>query len=249
MLLGSSGSLIVTVNEQAVANDSQPAGRAFAPDSELIRFPLARGRNRILVLSRQGIGRWSFGVQVARSPINAGATLAEKAATRPGPEDLRRFAMQHDGDPRRGEALFFDPWGLGCGRCHSVGGRGSARIGPDLTGLALKYDRAELIRSVLEPSSRIAVGYQPVVVSTHDGRVHSGIVRAETDDAIDLADAEAKIFSISKRDIDVRRAGGVSIMPARIAESLYPAEFADLISYLASLKQPTLAPAPPVRRP
>jgi putative heme-binding domain-containing protein len=253
MLLGSSGTLIVTVNEQVVSDDPHPAGRAYAPETELIRFHLNRGGNRILVLSRQGIGRWAFGVQVARSPINAGATLAWGAQTQPGSKDLRRFAMQHDGDQRRGEALFFDPRGPGCGRCHSVGGRGSATIGPDLTGLALKYDRAELIRSVLEPSSRIAVGYQPVVVATHDGRVYTGIVHAETDDTIELADSEAKISRISKPDIDVRRAGGASIMPARIAESLSPAEFADLISYLASLKQPpTMArstPMPPAQRP
>jgi putative heme-binding domain-containing protein len=152
--------------------------------------------------------------------------------------------MQHDGDARRGEAMFFDPRGLACGQCHSAGGRGTATIGPDLTGLALKYDRAELIRSVLEPSNRIAVGYQPVVVSTRDGRVHTGIVRAETDDAVELADAEARTTRISKRDIDVRRAGGVSIMPARVAESLSAAEFADLISYLGSLKQPTARPTP-----
>ena len=209
-----------------------------------MRFRLARGRNRILVQSRQGIGRWAFGVQVARSPDIGGTAVARAAATRPGAEDLRRFAMQHEGDALRGEALFFDPRGLGCVQCHSAGGRGTATIGPDLTGLALKYDRAELIRSVLEPSNRIAVGYQPVVVSTHDGRVHTGVVRAETDDAVELADAEAKTTRIPKRDIDVRRAGGVSIMPARAAESLSAAEFADLISYLGSLKQPPARPTP-----
>ena len=208
MLLGSSGTLIVTVNEQVVADDAEPAGRAYAPDAELVRFRLARGRNRILVLSRQGIGRWAFGVQVARSPALAGTDVAGASPPRRTTEDLRRFAMQHDGDPRRGEERFFDPGGIGCGRCHSAGGRGTATVGPDLTGLALKYDRAELIRSVLEPSSRIAVGYQPVIVATHDGRVLTGVVRAETDDAIELADAEAKTTRIPKRDIEVRRTGG-----------------------------------------
>jgi putative heme-binding domain-containing protein len=169
-------------------------------------------------------------------------TLAGTAAPRPGAEDLRRFAMTHEGDARKGEALFFDPRGAGCGQCHAAGGRGSATIGPDLTGLALKYDRAELIRSVLEPSSRIAVGYQPVVVATRDGQVHSGIIHSETTDAVELADAEARITRVPKRDIDVRRTGSTSIMPTRIADSLSPAEFADLISYLASLKQPPARP-------
>ena len=194
--MGSSGPLIVTVNEQAVANDALVAGRADVPDAELLRFHLARGRNRILVQSRQGIGPWSFGVQVARSPTNPGhLAAAGTGRARVTADDLRRFAMAHEGDARRGEAIFFDPRGIGCGRCHSAGGRGTATIGPDLTGLALQYDRAELIRSVLEPSSRIADGYQPVVVATHDGRVLSGVVRAETDGAIELIDADAKIHS------------------------------------------------------
>ncbi len=66
-------------------------------------------------------------------------------------------------------------------------------IGPDLTGLAAKYDRAEVIRSVLEPSNRIATGYQPVIVATRDGKVETGVVRSETDTTLELADSEAKI--------------------------------------------------------
>ena len=199
MLLGSSGTLIVTVNEQVVLEDSQPAGRAYAPDAELVRVPLVRGRNRILVQSRQGIGRWAFSVQVARGSSHP-ARRTRRGPPRAGPgraSSLRHAARRSD--PRRGGALFFDPRGIGCGRCHSAGGRGSATIGPDLTSVALKYDRAELIRSVLEPSSRIAVGYQPVVVATHDGRVHSGIVHTETADMIDLDDAEARITRVPKK--------------------------------------------------
>ena len=113
-------------------------------------------------------------------------------------DELRRFAMERSGDPARGEALFFDPKGVGCVQCHSVGGRGTSTIGPDLTGLASKYDRAELIRSVLEPSSRIAIGYQPVIVATREGKVHSGVVRAETEAVLELADSDAKITRIPK---------------------------------------------------
>ena len=235
MLLGSSGTLIVTVNERVVLDARHPEGRPYSADADLVRFPLAKGRNRILVLTRQGIGRWAFGVQVARGLAKAETALARAEA-------LRAFATQHKGDPSRGEALFFNPRRLDCARCHAANGRGTAAIGPDLTGIARKYDRDELIRSVLEPSRRIAVGYQPVVVSTRDGRVISGIVRAETDDLLELADAGAKTTRIPKRDIELRRTGGPSIMPAHAAESLSPAEFADLISFLSSLKQPPTRP-------
>src|SRR5262249_33480101 len=131
---------------------------------------------------------------------------------------MRRFAMSHEGDPRQGKAIFFDPRGAGCARCHSAGGQGTATIGPDLTGLALNYDRAELIRPVLEPSSRIATGYQPVIVATRDGQVVTGVVHAETEDRLELADTEAHITPILKRDIQVRRVGEVSIMPAHPVE-------------------------------
>ncbi len=187
------------------------------------------------MLSRQGIGAWCFGVQIAVLETNA--IVANHNPDHGGADQLRRFAMEQSGDAARGESLFFDPRGLNCVQCHSVGGRGTSTIGPDLTGLALKYDRAELIRSVLEPSSRIAIGYQPVVVATRDGKVHSGVVRAETQAELELADSDAKITRIPKSKIQERRVGDVSIMPARLVETLSPVEFADLISFLSSLKR------------
>jgi putative heme-binding domain-containing protein len=242
MLVGSSGTLIVTVNERIVSEFSSLGGRAYAPDSDRVRFHLARGRNRILVVSRQGVGRWGFGIQVARSSLGAGAEIARKPAAKL--DDLRRVALRHEGDPRRGAQLFFEARGLGCARCHAAGGRGSSAIGPDLTGLASKYDRAELIRSVLEPSSRIATGYRPAIVAMRDGKVFTGVVRAETADWLELADSEAKVTRVARRDISERRLGDVSIMPELSPQSLSQTEFSDLISFLASLKGPS-RPAPP----
>ncbi len=146
--------------------------------------------------------------------------------------------LEHDGDAKRGEAIFFDPKGVGCAQCHSAAGRGTAAIGPDLTGLAAKYDRAEIIRSVLDPSNRIATGYQPVIVATRDGKVETGVVRSETDSSLELADSDARITRIPKADIEVRRVGNVSVMPVKLVEALSPSDFADLISFLMSLKNP-----------
>src|SRR5262249_31576525 len=154
------------------------------------------------------------------------------------------YALVRDGDPARGRALFFDPKGIGCVKCHSAGGAGTANVGPDLTGLSLKYDRAEIIRSVLEPSSRIATGDQPVLVARTDGRVVTGLLRAETDDHLDLIDSDARTTRVNKSEIDERRVGDVSLMPTGLVDTLSRGEFADLIAYLRSLK----ASAPPARR-
>ncbi len=231
--LGSSGSLIVTVNEKLVHQYADSGGRAFDADSECVKIEVATGRNRILLLSRQGIGPWCYSVQLAMLSRNA-------TAQRPAPSrisELRRYAMETAGDPRKGERLFFDVNGAGCVQCHAVGARGTSTIGPNLAGLALTYDRAELIRSVLEPSSRIAPGHQSVVLATRAGKVMTGLIRADTDQEVVLADSEAKITRIPKAEIAQRRSSDVSIMPARAAQSLTPQEFADLIGYLASLKE------------
>jgi putative heme-binding domain-containing protein len=136
-----------------------------------------------------------------------------------------------------GEALFFDAKRAGCAECHAIGARGTSTIGPNLAGVALTYNRAELIRSVLEPSSRIAPGYQTSVVATRDGKVITGLIRAESDHELVLASSDAKTTHIAKPEIIERRSSNVSIMPPAPIETFSPQEFADLIGYLASMKE------------
>jgi putative heme-binding domain-containing protein len=245
LLLGSSGSILVTVNEVVAFDYDNLAGRTLLADGDLLRVALKKGTNRILVKSRQGIGSWAFSAQ-----LSLPTSLIFAAAKRTSDvEALRAFALSHEGDPRSGEALFFDIKGVGCAKCHSAAGRGQANIGPDLTGLALKYDKTEIVRSVLEPSSRIATGYQPVILGTRDGRVHTGLVRTETDAYVEIADSEAKVMRVPKASIEDRRAGYHSVMPANLVEPLSVVEFADLVSFLSSLRAAPVASVRSTARP
>ncbi|WP_169972648.1 HEAT repeat domain-containing protein [Tautonia rosea] len=234
LLFGSSGSMIVELNGGPILEVSEYAGRPYSPDSERVRVRLRKGSNRLVMRVRQGIGTWAFGVQVSEP----GQTLLAREESGAGIEGLRAFALEHEGDARRGETLFFAGDGIGCVKCHAADGKGDSDIGPDLTGLAAKYDRAEIIRSILEPSDRIATGYQPVLVATDDGRVLAGLVREESASELVLADAEAKITRVAKNQIEERRLGQVSIMPEGLVDSLKAEEFADLVAYLMSLKAP-----------
>jgi putative heme-binding domain-containing protein len=243
LMVGSSGPIVVTINERPAHQFTGIAGRSFQPDSDLARISLQKGRNRILVVSRQGVGKWCFSVQIGRLAPGAQRPVTALAAT----EVLRRFAMEHRGESARGEELFFGPRGAGCAQCHSAGGRGTSTIGPDLTGLASKYDRAEVIRSVLEPSNRIATGFQPVVLATRDGKVETGVIRAENEQMIEIAGSDAKIMRIPKKDIETRRIGDVSVMPTGLVETLSPTDFADLVSYLLSLRQVASSTRPAAR--
>ncbi len=232
LLIGSSGSLTVSLNDRVILDYANFAGRPFATDSDRLRVSLKKGRNRLLVRTRQGIGSWSFSVQVSEPSL---AVLAAESGVASLAE-LREFALTHDGDPAKGRSIFFDAKGIGCVKCHAIGAVGTAAVGPDLTGLALKYDRAEIIRSVLEPSNRIANGFQPVIVATTDGRVTSGLVRFEDADHLDLIDADAKVRRIVKSAIEERRSGEVSLMPTGLVDTLLKQDFADLIAFLMSLK-------------
>jgi len=239
LLVGSSGRVTVTVNERVALAYENLAGRAYSPDSDLVRVDLKKGTNRVLVVTRQGDRRLVVQRPGLR-PVIRPARL--RARGEPG-ERLQAFALAHDGDPRSGESLFFDPKGIGCVKCHSAGGRGTASVGPDLTGLALKYDRAEIIRSVIDPSNRIATGYQPVLLAMTDGSVVTGLIKSETDSSIELIDAEARTTRVAKSQVDERRIGDVSLMPKGQVDTLSPVEFADLVSYLRSLKS---APGTPL---
>ena len=232
LLVGSSGPIVVRVNDRVVMDRRDFSARPYSPNSDLARITLRRGANRFLIQTRQGDAPWSFGVQVSDA---SGATFAGGSGSA-GVEGLRAFALSHSGDARNGETLFLDPKGVGCVRCHSVGDPTRAQLGPDLTGLAAKYDKAEIVRSVLEPSSRIATGYQPLVVARRDGTVATGLLRQETDDHLELIDADGKTIRVPAREIESRKVGDVSMMPAGLADALSPVEFADLISYLMSLK-------------
>ncbi len=147
----------------------------------------------------------------------------------------RDFATSHAGNPDRGHQIFADIKGVGCIKCHAVGGVG-AKIGPDLAGIGTRYPRAELIRSVLEPSNRVAAGYQVTTLATDSGKIYSGIVKTDSQDVVELIDVEGRVISIPIDEIDERRPSNLSLMPSGLKDGLTPESFADVIAYLESLK-------------
>jgi putative heme-binding domain-containing protein len=152
-------------------------------------------------------------------------------------EAYARFALADRGDAARGRAVFEDARGAGCNRCHRVRGSG-AEVGPDLSNIGGKYAREHLIESVLEPSRQIVEGYRPTIVALEDGRVVTGLLKAETSDRLTLVDAVAREWVIAKAEVVERAYAGVSIMPDGQSAGLTLAQFADLIAYLESLRDP-----------
>jgi putative heme-binding domain-containing protein len=164
-------------------------------------------------------------------------SVAVRSAADDGPAraEYAREALGGRGDRDRGRAIFADAAGAACIRCHRVGKEGGD-AGPDLSDIGGKFGREHLVESVLEPSRQIVEGYRPTVIATNDGLTSTGLVKAETADELTLVDAEARARVIRKPDIDERAFADISIMPEGLAARLSPAQFADLIAYLESLR-------------
>jgi hypothetical protein len=86
------------------------------------------------------------------------------------------------------------------------------------------------------------------VVTTADGRVYSGIVQDENDNAITLRTLNDTIV-LAKSDIDQRELSDLSLMPDKLLDQMSFEEVRDLIAYLASPVQvPPGGPSAPIDR-
>ncbi|HEV3165065.1 MAG TPA: HEAT repeat domain-containing protein [Isosphaeraceae bacterium] len=233
--VGSDDTLTVWINGKQVYDFEE--SRSFEAEKDRIDVSLAKGLNRILVKCGNHGGVWKFALAVTAPTDYAFLKTPSGASAGFDPEAYRATALKGQGKPTRGRTLFNDPKGIGCIKCHSIGGQGGT-IGPELSSVGTKYSRDELITSVLNPSAKISSGYESVTVATADGRVLTGIVKSDTPEALELDDADAKRVRIPKDMIEERKPSNISIMPNGLAEGLSAQDFADLMAYLETLKQP-----------
>ncbi len=152
--------------------------------------------------------------------------------------EYRIHALRNEGNPERGRVLFNDPRTL-CFQCHTVGGNGG-KAGPDLYAAGDKFSRSDLIVSVLDPSATIMMGYSTTVLLTQGGEQIEGVLRSVSDSELVLMGVGNVQTRIRLEDIKERLTSPTSLMPAGLQTGLSVAEFADLIAYLESLKQPNM---------
>ncbi|OYP37106.1 PVC-type heme-binding CxxCH protein [Rhodopirellula sp. MGV] len=121
-----------------------------------------------------------------------------------------------------------------CGKCHKLFGVGGD-IGPDITG-ANRSKLDYLLENILEPNSLIGKAYQVKNFLLADGRVVSGIVKSENDDAVTVQTA-TEVVVISQDDIEQDKLSNVSLMPSGQLQPMIPVQVRDLFKYLMSTSQ------------
>jgi putative membrane-bound dehydrogenase-like protein len=229
-LCGADDTFTLWVNGVKLFEDQNDGG--WKADEIKVRAPLKAGKNAVLVRCGNSGGGWEFSVAVPGSRKGA---LFEAKAKKLDPAAYEKHAASNKGDAARGRSLFADVKGVACVKCHKVKGEGG-EAGPDLFGVAAKFNRAQLVESVLYPSKQILDGYKVTRVLTKGGEVKAGRVAADGADELVLLDAEGKRQSIKKGEIDRRQESDLSLMPDGLNTGLSTQDFADLIAYLETLK-------------
>lgn len=117
-----------------------------------------------------------------------------------------------------------------CAACHRHGGLGKD-IGPPLHDTARRPAEALLI-DILDPGRQLKPLYQSYVVQTSDGRVLTGMIQKETQNAITLRRSDGTAVELLRIQIESLRSTGVSFMPEGIEKQIDEQAMADLLSYL-----------------
>jgi putative heme-binding domain-containing protein len=133
-------------------------------------------------------------------------------------------------DPSHGRQLFAKT----CASCHKLFGEGGD-VGPELTG-SQRANLDYILENVLDPSAVVAKDYQMTVIETRDGRIITGIIKAENDKSLTVQTQNEKII-VPKNEIESRARSPLSMMPEGLWKDLSDEDVRDLVGYLASPHQ------------
>lgn len=234
-------------NEQRTALETLSAATDPAARAAAIEKLLSTTSGALFLLHGIDVGRIA---SPAREETFAAARKHTEANVRdlferfvPAEERVKRLGnvikpatlLAMTGDPAKGKEMYFKNSSLSCRNCHRIGTEGQ-EIGPDLTQIGKKYDRALILESILEPSKKIDPQYVTQTLETVSGIVHTGLLVKRTDKEVVLKDAQGKLITVKADDVEKLVPSQKSLMPEQLVKDMTAQELADLLAFLASLK-------------
>lgn len=129
---------------------------------------------------------------------------------------------------RRGEAYFHQV--AGCGKCHSLTQQKNS-FGPQLSDIGARAEPKHIVQSIVDPDAHITEGFSQLRIETKDGKVHTGVLMAESGLNVTLGLPSWQQVVIPKGDIETRTTTGKSAMPA-FDRQLTPSQVADIAAFL-----------------
>jgi putative heme-binding domain-containing protein len=210
--------------------------RLFASPSGGLQLLAALDANRLAEPARQfAISRGTRHIDPTIRDLFERFLPEEQRTKRLGSAVQPETILALKGDAPRGRQLFLDVVGVQCKNCHKIGDQGK-QLGPDLTTIGKKLDRAKLLESILQPSAAIEPQYAAWLVETADGLVHTGLLVRRTDAEVQLKSADGKDISIATTDIERLAPQQKSLMPDLLVQEMTAQQLADLLEFLSQLR-------------
>ncbi len=101
---------------------------------------------------------------------------------------------------------------VGCYGCHRAAGQGGI-VGPDLSQIGRFRSRAELLESIVFPSLVIAPEFRSYTFATKDGKLTTGLIVRESNEALHLRTADLAEVRLARQDIEEMAPSSMSLMP------------------------------------
>ncbi len=124
-----------------------------------------------------------------------------------------------------------------CSSCHRIGAEGKD-FGPDLTTLASRFKKKDVLEAILWPSKTISDQYRSYIIETKDNDLINGLIVSEDAKRLVVKTAEVeRPIEVPKASIKERRISKISIMPEHLLDPYNQGEIASLVAYLLSNKR------------
>jgi putative heme-binding domain-containing protein len=180
-----------------------------------------------LNLLREALAKYGPNVQQKITELESIVNV-DAAAQRKRIEELLPLVAK--GDVRRGHAVFYSSKAT-CSACHRLGYAGGT-TGPELTHVGKTRTERDLLESILFPSLSFVRSYEPVLITTQEGKIVNGIIKDENAKEYVVATGPDQLTRIAHDDVDQIQPSTVSIMPAGLDKQLTTQELADLVAFL-----------------
>jgi putative membrane-bound dehydrogenase-like protein len=134
-------------------------------------------------------------------------------------------ALTLEGSPTRGKIVY----DKSCASCHETATQ-AYPLAPHLSEVTRRAPEQFLI-DILDPNRSIEPKYQQFTIATESGESLTGLIGADTEQAISVVDSKGEV-SIIPRETILSMQSGPSFMPEGLEKELSPQQMADLLAYL-----------------
>jgi len=167
---------------------------------------------------------------IFNNPDKSIRMMASDYFLRPSGKEISvNLALEMPSDMKKGYEVFRK----NCATCHKFDKEG-AEIGPELTQIGKKFDKAGLLDAIVNPSASMAFGYEPLIVTTKDKNTYYGFLVGDGE-TLTLKDVAGQLTSIKKANIASRKQLKNSLMPEPSSMGLKEKDLSDLAGYLLKL--------------